>query len=84
MLLEIVIHAFRRGDSPDDTVHSYTSLSLQDVYAVVAYYLRHQAEVDAYVAERDRIGDENGRFGRLQQGDLRALLLARQEQRRKN
>lgn len=33
----------------------YPSVPLADVYAVIAYYLRHKAEVDAYLGERERL-----------------------------
>lgn len=53
VLLEIVIHAFERGETAEDIIDSYSTLSLADVYAVLAYYLTHRAEVDAYVRQAD-------------------------------
>lgn len=53
VMLELVIYAFRRGQTPESIVQSYTTLSRADVYAVLAYYLNHRAEVDAYVAEAE-------------------------------
>jgi uncharacterized protein (DUF433 family) len=47
--LETIVTAFRRGDSPEQIVDSFDSLSLAHVYRVIAYYLEHQAEVDAYI-----------------------------------
>lgn len=57
VLLELVIHAFRQGESAEGIVESYSSLKLADVYAVLAYYLTHRAEVDAYVRESDEEAD---------------------------
>jgi hypothetical protein len=37
---------------------SFPSVTSSDVYAVLAWYLQHQREADAYVAERDRQADE--------------------------
>lgn len=51
VLLELVIHAFQQGESAEGIVDSYSSLKLADVYAVIAYYLTHRAEVDAYIAQ---------------------------------
>jgi hypothetical protein len=34
VLLELVIHDFQRGETPESIVESYTTLSLPDVYAV--------------------------------------------------
>ncbi|NWF71034.1 MAG: DUF433 domain-containing protein [Chloroflexi bacterium] len=50
--LAAVITAFRQGDSAEQIVDSYDSLSLSDVYAVIAYYLRHREQVDAYLAQQ--------------------------------
>jgi len=52
--LDIVVKAFRGGQSPREIVDDYPVLDLADVYAVVAYYLLHTDQVDAYVAEQDR------------------------------
>lgn len=48
--LYLVIRAFLRGETPENIVQMYTTLALGDVYAVIAHYLEHQAEVDAYLA----------------------------------
>ena len=62
VLLELVIGAFRRGDSPEEIVEGYSSLTLQDVYAVIAYYLANRDEVETYMrsvkADGDRIRNE--------------------------
>ncbi len=53
VLLELVIHAHQRGASPPEIVRMYNTLDLGDVYAVIAYYLAHQAEVDDYLRQCD-------------------------------
>lgn len=58
VLLEIVIRAFRRGATPEGIVDSYPTLTLADVYAVIAYYLQHRAEVDEYVARVEEAGQQ--------------------------
>jgi uncharacterized protein (DUF433 family) len=80
VLLEMVIHSFQGGSSPETIVQQFPTLQLPDVYAVIAYYLRHQEAVEAYLAERDRQGDEVRRKIEAIQGDtsgLRARLQAR-------
>ena len=52
--LGTVICAFNDGDSPEEIAHSYSTLRLADVYAVVAYYLRHKEAVDDYLREREQ------------------------------
>ncbi len=53
VILDLVIRAFQDGASPEEIVQAYDVLRLPDVYAVIAYYLQHQPEIDAYLAERD-------------------------------
>ena len=49
VLLELVIHRFNEGESPESIVDIYPALKLGDVYLVTAYYLTHREEIDAYV-----------------------------------
>lgn len=50
--LETVIAAFQQGDTPEQIVDSFNVLTLADVYAVIAYYLNHREEVEAYLREQ--------------------------------
>ena len=52
VLLELVISAFKRGETPEAIVRSYRTLQLADVYAVISYYLEHQSDIDSYLAAR--------------------------------
>ena len=52
--LDVIVHRFHQGDSPEQIVQSFPTVSLGDAYAVIAYYLSHRGEVDAYVEEQDR------------------------------
>jgi uncharacterized protein (DUF433 family) len=54
VLLELVIYAFRQGETAEDIADSYPTLKLADIYAVFAYYLTHRAEVDAYVDQEEK------------------------------
>ena len=47
--IDTVVHAYRDGWTPDDIVRNYPALALRDVEAVIAYYLRHEEAVDAYL-----------------------------------
>ncbi len=81
--LDILVAAFRRGESPEAIQDDYDAVSLADVYAILAYYLRHRQEVDAYIAEQAREGAEvRARIEQLHPmpEGLRAKLLARLEQ----
>jgi uncharacterized protein (DUF433 family) len=50
--LDLVIEQYENGMTPEDMVRAYDTLALADVYAVIAYYLRHRDEVRAYLKRR--------------------------------
>ena len=54
--LDTVVGAFNDGASAEDIVSMYPLLDLADVYAVIAYYLRRRADVDAYLHRREEAG----------------------------
>lgn len=70
VLLELVIRAFQDGATPETIVQRYSTLPLPDVYAVVAYYLRHRSEVEGYLARREQKAAEVRQRIEGQQGDL--------------
>jgi uncharacterized protein (DUF433 family) len=81
VLLELVIRAFQDGATPEAIVQRYPTTKLEDVYAVVTYYLRHRAEVEQYLAERERAAEATRQRIEARQGDLaevRQRILARQ------
>jgi uncharacterized protein (DUF433 family) len=83
VLLDIVIREFQNGAEPEGIARGYPTLNLADVYAVLAYYLRHRREIDDYLdtrrqeAEKLRQEIEARQPSRV---DLRAKLLARKAQ----
>jgi uncharacterized protein (DUF433 family) len=50
--LDTVIGAFSDGCTAEEIRIQYPSLQLPDVYAVIAYYLRHRETVDAYLEQQ--------------------------------
>lgn len=50
--LDVVVNAYNAGQSAEEIVLGYPTLALADVYALIAYYLRHRDEVDSYVGKR--------------------------------
>ena len=50
--LDTVISAYKAGDTPEQIAQDYSSLETADIYAAIAYYLRHRGEVDAYLERR--------------------------------
>jgi hypothetical protein len=51
VLLELVLRAFLRGESPEGIVRSYRVLQLADVYAVIGRYLANPAPFDTYLRQ---------------------------------
>ncbi|MEH2383419.1 MAG: DUF433 domain-containing protein [Nostoc sp.] len=56
--LDTVVTAFLEGATAEEIKEQYPSLHLSDVYFVIGYYLQHQAEVNAYLLERQRLATE--------------------------
>lgn len=79
--LDTVIGAFGAGESAEMIAHWYPTLHLDDVYAAIAYYLKHQQEVDRYLAERQREAAELRREveSMCPPDALRTKLLARMQ-----
>jgi uncharacterized protein (DUF433 family) len=50
--LDLVIAAYRAGATPEEISQDYSSVEPADVYAAIAYYLRHRAEVEEYLERR--------------------------------
>ena len=54
--LDVVIREYNNGSDPEGIVRAFSSLQLADVYAVIAYYLRHREEIDDYLSGPARGG----------------------------
>ncbi len=81
VLLELVMRAFQDGATPEAIAQRYPTATLADIYAVIAYSLRHREDIEAYLAERERRAQEVRQRIDRHQGDLADLrdrLLARQ------
>ena len=81
VLVELVIRAFQDGATPEAIAQRYPTATLADIYAVIAYYLRHRKEVEAYLAEREQQAQAVRQRIERHQGDLvdlRHRILARQ------
>jgi uncharacterized protein (DUF433 family) len=51
--LDSIVHAFRRGESPETICQNYDLLRLEEVYGVIAYYLANQAHIDEYLVHQN-------------------------------
>jgi uncharacterized protein (DUF433 family) len=58
--LDVLLTFHRQGMSPETLAENFPSLSLADVYGTLAYYFRHQQEMDEYLRQRDQQAEASG------------------------
>jgi len=51
--LDSIVHAFRRGESPETICQNFELLRLEEVYGAIAYYLGNQADIDSYMIRQN-------------------------------
>lgn len=47
--LDSIVYAFRRGASPESIQRSFPTLTLEQVYGAITFYLAHESEIDDYL-----------------------------------
>lgn len=77
--LDTVVTAFNEGATAEEIVYQYPSLPLADVYAVISYYLRQRANVEAYMRKRQQLGADvrKQNEARFSSQGVRERLMAR-------
>jgi hypothetical protein len=78
--LDRIVIAFKSGATPEGIAQQFPSVALPDVYLIIAHYLTHTAEIDAYLSRRQAEAAKlqcmiETRFNPV---GIRARLLARQ------
>ena len=53
--LDSVVYAFREGESPETIRQNWPLLSLEQVYAAIAFYLANREKVDEYLRRQEAI-----------------------------
>ncbi len=51
--LDVLLQYWRLGMNPEDITRGLDTLSLADVHGALAYYFRHQNEIDDYLRRRE-------------------------------
>jgi uncharacterized protein (DUF433 family) len=83
--LDLVVEQYENGMTPEDMVRAYDTLELADVYAVIAYYLRHYEAVRAYLKQREEeAGTLRAKIESERPRVTREELLARRSAREKS
>lgn len=72
--LDSLVYLFREGLSVESMVDSYPALTLEQVHGALAFYLGNQKEVDAYLAEGQRVAESQHQQSRQTNADLIAKL----------
>ncbi|HEY2294904.1 MAG TPA: DUF433 domain-containing protein [Thermoanaerobaculia bacterium] len=49
--LDSIVYAFLNGQTAEGIAQSFPTLSLEQVYGAITFYLAHRPEVDAYLQE---------------------------------
>lgn len=77
--LDTIVTAYELGATPEEIVMRFTTLRIEDTYAVLGFYLNNREEVGRYLAERaeqaERVQEEAER--RFPPHGIRARLEAR-------
>lgn len=77
--LDTVVAVFNQGATAEEIAYRYPSLNLADIYATIAFYLKHQQEVETYLQQRQQRSQEIREMNqaRFDPQGLRDRLLAR-------
>lgn len=77
--LDSVVIAFKQGYSPEEIALDFASLTLDEVYSAINYYLQHKSEVEQYLAERAEQNEQfrNEAEARFDPQAIRESLLSR-------
>lgn len=57
--LDSIVYSFNEGQSPEAIQEDFPSLKRSQIYGAIAFYLDHQAEIDQYLKETERVFEGN-------------------------
>ncbi len=77
--LDSLITAFRAGSTAEEIAQQFPAVALADIYAIIAHYLHHPVDIDAYLYRRNAEAEavEREIESRFDPVGLRARLLTR-------
>jgi len=78
--LDSLIHAFRRGESPETICQNFEILQLEEVYGAIAYYLANHARMDAYLVSQAKKWTQGKRNAKPLPANLRERLTRARDQ----
>lgn len=80
--VETVIDDYQLGAAPEEIVIRYPTLSLQQVYATITYYLENRPRIDAYLARVRRRRESDWREAQRHPSDFVQSLRERLDRQR--
>jgi uncharacterized protein (DUF433 family) len=57
VLIEILLDEFNQGISPEKIQENYPTVTREQVYASITYYLHYRKEIDAYMEKSREVAD---------------------------
>jgi uncharacterized protein (DUF433 family) len=77
-LLSVLV-AFQNGSTAEQILHSFPTLNLTDIYAVIGYYLANRDDLDVWIAQEELEAERIRRETELRfdQKGIRERLLKR-------
>ena len=51
--LDSIVYAFKRGAAPESMQRAFPLLTLEEIYGAITFYLAHEQEIDAYLAQAE-------------------------------
>jgi len=72
--LDSLVYLFQEGASPETIREEFNSLTLEQVYGAIAFYLANEAAIDIYLAEKRRLWSEMERAAAPPSPELRERL----------
>jgi len=59
--LDSIVYEFNEGASPESIQRSFPVLCLEQIYGAIAFYLSNQQEIEIYLAESEKLFEQQGR-----------------------
>src|SRR5436305_1660439 len=76
--LDSVIYAFAQGHAPEIIRRQYSTVSLEEIYGALAFYLANRDEVDRHLARQQHVWDQVRQHAEQQPSAVVARLRALQ------
>lgn len=72
--MDSVVHGFLGGESPETIRDNFPTLSLEQVYGAIAFYLGHQAKIDTLLKAKKQAYEQARRSQTHVSKDLRERM----------